>query len=162
MSLCYETISFLTFVALGGLFSIIFDFFRALRKLKNTKQGIVYLQDVVYYIIIGVILLIAILNVKYDLFRLYLFLGIILGIIIYITIVGNKVMKLFLNILKCSNFIINFIFLPLKLYLTLFDKQIKKIQKYFVRCCKKISYMIFFYHKKLKVVGKQESKTKEG
>ena len=164
MTLCYETISFLKFVMLGGIFSVIFDFFRALRKFKNTKNKAVYIQDILYFIIIGIILLLCILNMKQETFRLYLILAIVLGAVIYITIVGNKVLKIFLNVLKCSNTITQFIVLPVRLYISLFDKQLKKIKKYFLGCCKKISYMINFYHKKLKIVVKQRRKieTKEG
>lgn len=164
MTLCYETISFLTFVLLGGVFSVIFDFFRALRKHKNKKTVSVYIEDSIYFIIIGIILLTTTFIVGYDSFRLYLIIGIVLGIIIYIAVIGNGVMKIFLKFFNYTNIIIDFVLLPIRLYLVLFDKQLKKTKKIFVECCKKISYMIFFYHKKLQNVGKQRknSKTKEG
>lgn len=164
MSLCDETIIFLIFVGLGFLFSIIFDFFRAIRKLKKTKNKVVYLQDILYFTIIGMLLLVAILNIRRDVFRLYLIVAIVLGVVIYISIIGNNIMNLFIYILKATNSIIHFILLPIKLYLTLFDKQLRKIKKYVIYCCKKIAYMIEFYHKKIKVVtsnGKIKLKTKE-
>lgn len=164
MSLCDETIIFLAFVGIGFVFSIIFDFFRAIRKLKKVKNRAVYIQDILYFITIGILLLIAVLNIQKDVFRLYLIVAIILGIMIYISVIGNKVMKLFLSILKASNAVKKFILLPIKVYLTIFDKQLRKIKKYVIYCCKKISYMIEFYHKKIKIVAskrKKKLKTKE-
>lgn len=164
MVLCDETIIFILFVGLGFIFSIIFDFFRAIRKLKKVKTRVVYFQDILYFLIIGIVLLITVLNIQRNSFRLYLIVAIVLGIIIYISMIGNKIMNLFCGVLKISNAFWDFIFMPFKLYLTFFDKQITKIKKYAKWCCKKISYMINFYHKKLDLVvakSKNRSKTKE-
>lgn len=152
MSLCDETIKFLIFVGVGIIFSIIYDFFRALRKIKRRNNLVVLFQDILYFIIIGIVLLVVVLNINGDSFRLYTIIGMVLGIVIYISIVGNKIMKLFYYMLKGSNAFIEFIFLPVKVYLVLFNKQVRKIKKYVIICCKKISYMIEFYHKKVKLV----------
>ena len=162
LSLCDETISFLLFVGIGMLFSIIFDFFRAIRKFTKTKSQLVYIQDIIYFVLIGIILLVAILNIRRDIFRLYLILAIILGITIYISVIGNKIMKLLVYMLKTSCLVTNFVFLPIKVYSTIFDKQTRKIKKYVVDCCKKISYMIEFYHKIVsKVANTNKNKRKK-
>jgi len=122
LALCDETISFFTFVLIGIVFSIIFDFFRAIRKLKQVKRMIIYFQDIVYFNIIGTILLIVILNMQKDVIRLYLIIAIVIGILLYISIIGNKIMKLFLFILKTFNNIIDFIFLFIILYYIIFNK----------------------------------------
>lgn len=163
MTVCDETISFLVFVLIGFIFSIIFDFFRAIRRVTKTKNNIIYFQDIVYFIIIGMVLLVAIVNIRRDSFRLYLILAIIIGIVMYVSIIGNKIMKIFIKILKVSKKLKEFLILPVILYKTLFSKQFKKIKKYVVGCCKKISYMIKFYHSKVeRVVAKcRKKKTKE-
>lgn len=163
MTVCDETISFLMFVLIGFIFSIIFDFFRAIRRITKTSNNIIYFQDIIYFIIIGIVLLIAIVNIRRDAFRLYLILGIIIGIVMYVSMIGNKIMKIFVKILKTSKKIKEFLILPLILYMALFSKQLKKIKKYVVGCCKKISYMIKFYHSKVeRVVAKcRKMKTKE-
>lgn len=149
MNLCDEAISFIIFVGIGFIFSIIFDLFRAIRSVKKPKNGVVYIQDILYFLIIGIILLISILNIRKDAFRLYLILGIVLGIVIYVSIIGNKIRNIFICVYKMSGTIFSFIFLPIKLYFTLFDKELRKIEKYIVEYCKKISYMINSYHKKM-------------
>lgn len=164
--LCNETIIFLTFVLIGCIFSIVFDFFRAIRKYNKMDRRNVYIQDILYFIIITIILLVAILNIRQDVFRLYLIVAIVLGIIIYISIIGNKVRDIFVSIFKVSHKIKQFIFIPLELFGTLFEKQIKILKKIIVNCCKKISYMINFYHNKVRTkctTGKNNKlKTKEG
>lgn len=162
MSLCDETIKFLIFVGVGIIFSIIYDFFRALRKIKARKTLVVCMQDILYFIIIGIVLLLVVLNINGDTFRLYIIIGMVLGIVMYISIIGNKIMTIFYYMLKGSNFLVEFIFLPLKVYLVLFNKQVKKIKKYVIICCKKKSYMIEFYHKKVKLVFSKSSKNKRG
>ena len=82
-------------------------------------------------------------------------------IVIYISIIGNKIMKLFYFMLKGSNIFIEFIFIPVKVYFEVFNKQLRKIKKYVIICCKKISYMIEFYHKKVKLVFSKRVKTNE-
>lgn len=162
MSLCSETIKFLIFVAVGIIFSIIYDFFRALRKIKKRKTLVVCMQDILYFIIIGIVLLLVVLNINGDTFRLYIIIAMVLGIVTYISIVGNKIMHFFYYIFKCSNVFIEFIFLPVKVYLVVFNKQVKKIEKYVIMCCKKISYMIKFYHKKVKLAFSKRNKNKRG
>ena len=161
MRLCDETITFLIFVLLGAIFSIVFDVFRAIRKVKKANVKTVCMQDIIYFFIIGVILLISLIKISEVSFRVYLLLGIVLGCIIYISVIGNKVMNIFVYIIKMWNKINSFIFLPLTVFSTLFDKQINILKKIVVNCCKKISYMINFKHIRSKLKFTNKFKTKE-
>jgi len=142
MTLSEETTIFLIFVVMGMLFSIIFDVFRAVRKVKKPKNKTIYFQDVIYFLIIGIILLIIIINYMNTELRFYLILAILLGIIIYISIVGNFVMNLMVKFIAISREFIGFLILPIILYLDVFQKQIVILKKYVIKCCKKIKYMI--------------------
>lgn len=142
MVLHSETIDFLIFVLVGFIFSIIFDFFRAIRKFKKVKTNTVYIQDIIYFTIIGVILLITITTFLTQTFRIYLLLSIILGVFIYIGVFGNKILKLFIKILSFGDKILQFIFLPIEALIQVYEKQIKKYKKIVVNCCKKTIYMI--------------------
>lgn len=162
MTLCLETITFLKFVAMGMLFSVIFDVFRAIRRLKKPSAKIIQLQDIVYFIIIGIIMLIAIINIIDTEFRFYLIFAIILGVIIYISVFGNLIRNIFVNIFKLNGKILEFLMLPVIMYLKVFDKQINILKKFVGKCCKKISYMINFkYVKSNFVMLKKKLKTKE-
>ena len=146
MTLCEETTVFLVFVILGMLFSVIFDVFRAIRKTINLKNRTIYVQDIIYFLIIGGILLVIIINYMNTELRAYLLLAIILGIIIYISTVGNMVMKLITILIKGSGKIIEFLILPITVYTGVFEKQIVILKKYVIKCCKKIKYMVNLNH----------------
>lgn len=158
MTLCEETTTFLIFVCLGMAFSIIFDIFRAIRKVKTDKSKTIYLQDIMYFIIIGILLLLVIINYINTELRIYLIFAIILGIIIYISIVGNTIMKLLVKIIRASGKVIDFFTLPIKLHMSIFGKQITIFKKYIIKYCKKISDMINLSHIKKKFIN---FKTKE-
>ena len=150
MTLSEETITFLIFVVMGMVFSVIFDVFRAIRKVKKTKNKTIYFQDILYFLIIGTILLVIIINYMNTELRIYLILAIILGVIIYISVVGNLIMNLLVKFIQISGSIIGFINLPINIYTTLFQKQIVILKKYVIKCCKKIKYMINLNHIKKK------------
>lgn len=166
MTLNEETIIFLIFVVMGMVFSVIFDVFRAIRKVKKLKNKTIYFQDIIYFFIIGAILLIIIINYMNTELRMYLILAIILGVIIYISTVGNIIMNLIVKFIKISGSIIWFINLPLNIYRALFEKQIVILKKYVIKCCKKIKYMINLNHikKKFEIFRTKEEKIdgKEG
>ncbi|MBR5227797.1 MAG: spore cortex biosynthesis protein YabQ [Clostridia bacterium] len=161
MGLQKETITFLTFVLVGIIYGVIFDFFRALRKVKKRKDIVVCMQDIIYFIIVGIILIFAMYIHMKEKLRVYLLLSIILGIVIYVSIVGNKLVKLFTELMKTFNNIISFIFLPLDIFRQLFSKQITFFKKIANNCCKRICYVINFNYSKL-MQKKNKLKTKEG
>ncbi len=145
-----ETIMFLYFVLIGVIFAIVFDFFRALRRIKKPTANIVVAQDILYFIIITIVLIISIFNIHEEVFRLYLIIAIILGVVIYTLIIGNKVRNLFIILLNKLSGIFEFVFLPVKVHIMFFSRICKKIKKCVKLCCKKKAYMIEFYHKKVR------------
>ena len=158
MTLRAETISFITFIFIGMLFSAIFDFFRAVRKVRKTSIISIYVQDIIYFVIIGIIMLTIIINFMSEGIRGYLIFGIILGIIMYIGVFGNIVRNIFINILRLSGGILEFLMLPLNIYSELFDSQINILKKIVVKYCKKISYMVNLNHIIVKFKTKEDLK----
>lgn len=65
---------------------LLFDIFRILRKSFKTPDFITYLQDILFWIISGLILLYSIFKFNNGEIRLYIFIGIIIGISLYILI----------------------------------------------------------------------------
>lgn len=152
MTLATETKYFLGFVFLGMIFCVVFDIFRAIRKNKKVTDLTICMQDILYFLIIGSMLIFIILNFLDTDIRLYLFLAIIIGAMIYFSVIGNKVLNLVLKLFKFSSKIKEFIILPLTVYNLIFNKQIKIFKKYVIKCCKKISYMVNFKCIKSKIV----------
>ena len=153
MTIEQETIQFLLFIAMGIVFSIVFDFFRAIRKIRHPKRYIVLIQDIIYFNIITIILIISIVNIKEEIFRLYLIFAIILGIILYVLIIGYKIRNIFIYVIKYTKHVIEFVFLPVSIQVVLWTSICKKVKKYVKLCCKKNRDMIEFYHKKVKFGG---------
>ncbi len=152
MALQSETIKFLMFVVVGLFFCLVFDVFRALRKIKKPNKNILNIQDIVYFIIVGIILILLIINLHGEGLRLYLILAIMLGVILYTLLVRNKIRDLFVVLINKFSGVIQFIFLPLKIHYMFLCKVCKKIKKCVKVSCKKKSDMIEFYHKKVKNV----------
>ena len=162
MTLSEETKVFLIFVVMGMAFSIIFDFFRALRKVKKVKSKTIYFQDIIYFLIVGLILVTIIINYMDTGLRMYLILAIVLGIIIYISVVGNIIMNIIVKFIKISREITRFFILPVTIYTSVFEKQIVILKKYVGKCCKKIIDMINLNHikKNFKIFKTKEDKIK--
>ena len=85
---------FFIFILNGFLIGLIFDVFRILRKSFKTQDFITYLEDIVFWIITGILILYSIFKFNNGEIRGYIFLGIILGVITYLLVFS----KLFINI----------------------------------------------------------------
>lgn len=161
MELHQETISFLAFISVGVVCAVIFDFFRAIRKTRKSKDIVVSIQDIIYFVIVGIILIVVMNTFMTDGIRIYNILSITLGIIIYVSVIGNKMMNIFSKLLNMIDKIIAFIFIPLDIFRQMFSKQIKFFKNIVIKCCKKIFYVINFNYVNL---GQKKNKliTKEG
>lgn len=90
---------FLIFTINGVVIGLLFDFFRILRKAFKTKDFITYLEDILFWILTGFILLYSIFTYNNGEIRLFMFLGVLLGIIIYMLFVSSHVIKINVAIL---------------------------------------------------------------
>lgn len=118
-----QLISFLYFIITGMSLGIIFDIFRILRKSFKTSDIVTNIEDIIFGIISGIILLTSIFIFNNGELRLYLFLGIIFGIIIYMLFISKYFIKINVAII---NFIKKTIILITKPFIFLL-KFIKKI-----------------------------------
>ena len=152
MELKSETINFLTFVIVGIVLGIVFDFFRAMRKIKKYSTRVVYLQDIIFFIITGLIISsVLIYKLQYDL-RIYLFFAIILGVIIYIVTFSRHVVRVLISLIRTSKTIFLFMLLPLQLLNNVWNslnyKIFRDIKRYLSKikekCCNKFFNMVSY------------------
>lgn len=119
MTIASETVAFIIFLFNGILVGILFDFFRILRKSFKTPDIATYLEDICFGIIAGALLIFSILIFNNGELRLFVFAGILLGILIYMLTISKYVIKVSVKIVKfISNiFLIVFriIFSPIKI-----------------------------------------------
>ena len=98
-----QLIEFFLYVASGMAISIFFDIFRVLRKSIKTSNILTYIEDTIFWIIVGIFLIWEIFTVSYGELRSYIFVGIILGIVIYLFTISKHFINInvkILNILK--------------------------------------------------------------
>ena len=109
---------FLIFIVNGILIGILFDFFRILRKSFKTNDFFTYLEDIIFWIITGIILLYSIFTFNNGEIRLFMFIGVLVGIILYILSISSFIIKINVTILTFfKNIIIkifNIIVFPIK------------------------------------------------
>ncbi len=138
---------FLAFVLIGIIISFIFDFFRILRCVYKTPDFVTILEDIAFWLISGIILLLGIFVLNDGNIRGYLFIGLFSGVCLYIVFIskniiniGTKILNLFnksvlIPICKVINFLIQMFYNMIKVFTKLFKKikndffLVKKIKK---------------------------------
>lgn len=129
------------FMITGILIGILFDIFRILRKSFKTPDFMTIVEDVIFWILVGGILLFTIFTFNDGEIRNYIFIGLIIGLVIYISTISKYFIKISVKILVTIKNILYFPF--------------KKIYQF----CKKFIFQPFlqtmlkanlFFHKKLK------------
>lgn len=114
---------FFSSVLIGTIMGIIFDFFRALRRKGNTKNILVYVQDIIFWIIIALIIIVSSFIINNGELRGYMLLGYVLGVLIYILVFSKYIKALFCIIFDFIERVFGYILLP-------FDKIIsRKLEK---------------------------------
>ena len=103
-------IFFLTGICIG----LLFDFFIIQRKVLKTCDFITYIQDILFWIVSGLIIIFVIMKYTNGEIRIYMVLGIILGILIYFLIISKYIMKIFVCILSFLLNIIGKLLFPIK------------------------------------------------
>ena len=85
---------FICFIITGMILGIIFDIFRILRKSFKTSDFVTNIEDIIFGITTGIVLLIAIFLFNNGELRLFIFIGIILGTFIYMLLISRYFIKL--------------------------------------------------------------------
>lgn len=118
---------FLIFVINGLLIGLLFDIFRIFRISFKTKDFITYIEDILFWILTGAIVLYSIFVFNNGEIRFFIFLGIIIGIILYITLFSTYIIKYSVYIIKFLKKILSTIFKYLYVPIKYIGLIIKKI-----------------------------------
>lgn len=120
---------FLIFVINGLLIGLLFDVFRILRKSFKTSDLITILQDMLFWIITGIIILYSIFVFNNGEIRFFMFIGIFLGTGLYILVLSRYVIKVSVTIITILKKIISFILKIILFPLQGIHKVVKKLIK---------------------------------
>ena len=85
---------FIVFSLTGVIIGLLFDFFIILRRSFKTSNIITYFEDVLFWILTGVLILYNIWYFNNGEIRIYMFLGIIMGGLIYMLTLSNIIKEL--------------------------------------------------------------------
>ena len=122
---------FFIFIANGVIIGILFDFFRILRKSFKTSDIVTYFEDLLFWILTGFSILYFIFVFNNGEIRLFMFLGIAVGITLYMLIFSSFFIKINVTILtflkKVVTKIIEILLIPFKFIKKLFFKPISFI-----------------------------------
>lgn len=102
---------FIVFSLTGVIIGILFDIFRILRRTFKTNNIITYIEDILFWILTGILILYNIWYFNNGEIRIFMFLGIIMGILIYISTLSSILIKIFTKILLTLK---NIIILPIR------------------------------------------------
>ena len=118
-----QLLSLSLFIITGIVIGILFDIFRVLRKCFKTADFITYLQDIVFWFLAGMITLFSIFKFNQGEIRIYVFLGIFIGILLYAITLSKIFVKFLATILQTIK---KFISIPLQFIYNIFHKFIIK------------------------------------
>ncbi len=159
---------FFIFLVNGLLIALLFDFFRILRKTIKTADFITYIEDALFWILTGFIILYSIFTYNNGEIRLFMFLAIILGISIYSIFISKLILKISLYIINSIKKILGVILHIIKIPFYFSIKLVKKlflspilfiiinIRNYFTKFLKNFSNTL----KKVKISNKFVKKAK--
>ncbi len=117
-----QTYLFIIFTIVGIIIGILFDIFRILRKSFKTKDIVTYIEDILFWILTGIIILFSMYRFSNGELRFFMIIGILMGTLIYMITFSKYIIKI-------SVFIINLI---------------KKIIVYPIKVVKRILKKIIF------------------
>lgn len=117
---------FLVFTLNGIIIGLLFDIFRILRRSFKTSDGTTYIQDILFWILTGVILLYSIFTFSNGEIRFYMFLGVFLGCLIYMLLFSKYFIRINVKIIlilkKIIGKIISIIIFPIKIIIKFIRK----------------------------------------
>ena len=92
---------FMAFSIVGVTIGILFDIFRIIRKTIKTNDFFTYIEDVLFWILTGIIIIFSMYYFCDGELRFFMVIGIVLGTIIYLLTISRYVINisLFFNIL---------------------------------------------------------------
>lgn len=118
---------FLIFVINGILIGLLFDLFRILRISFKTKDFVTYIEDIIFWIMTGAIILYSIFAFNNGEIRFFMFLAMVIGVVLYMTIFSNYVIKSSVYIIKIFKKIFSFIYKIIRIPFYYVFKIIKKV-----------------------------------
>ena len=131
-----QVYSLFLFIITGIIIGAFFDIFRILRRTFKTPDWITYLEDILFWILTGSLLLFVLFYFQKGEIRAYIIIGLFFGTLIYMLTISKYFMKASVLFLTKLKNIISKVFLWLAKPLSLLGKALHMI------CMKPVSFMV--------------------
>lgn len=119
---------FILFFVIGLIISIIFDFFRAIRKNFKASDFATLIEDIVFLGITSFLIIFSIIKINGGEVRFYIFLAIFFGILLYSLTISNLCVIIFNVIVRICKKIFQIPFLVSKKAIKMLKKPIKNLK----------------------------------
>lgn len=106
----HQLFNLFVFTLTGIMIGILFDIFRITRKSFKTPDFVTYIEDIIFWILTGTILLFTIFTFNNGEIRLYIFVSLLLGLSFYILTFSKYFIKTSVRILE---FIKKILYIPI-------------------------------------------------
>ena len=127
---------FLVFSLTGVAIGLLFDFFRILRRSIKTNNLITYIEDILFWMLTGLLILYNIWYFNDGEIRIYIFIGIIMGLLVYMSTLSSILIKIFTKILQTIIKVLKF---PIKTIISFLSKIFTIIKQFFTIFAKKFT-----------------------
>ena len=107
------------FIITGIVIGILFDCFRILRKSFKTTDWITCIQDIIFWMLTGIIILFSIFKFNNGEIRSYIILGIFFGALIYMLTISKFVIKYSVRVINLLKKIISY---PINIIINILKK----------------------------------------
>lgn len=144
-----QTILFLTSIEIGILMGVLFDLVRIFRKLIKHPNFLVQIEDMLYWVVCGFVSFYMLYICNYAEIRPYIFIGIILGGILYLctfSIIFMKIATIIIDYIKrIITRVIALILIPIKGLIRLVKIPLSYLKRKFIhiKYSNKVKYRQF-------------------
>lgn len=108
-----QLINMLLFILTGIVIGVLFDIFRIIRRSFKTPDFLTYIEDILFWLMAGIILLFTIFTFNNGEIRLYIFVSLLFGLTIYLLTLSKFFIKINVKIIEIIKKIVCY---PIKLF----------------------------------------------
>ena len=105
---------FFIFITNGILIGLLFDFFRISRKVIKTNNFTTYIEDIIFWILTGIIILYSVFVFNNGELRFFMFLGVMIGSILYMLFISKYIIKINIKIINIIKNFLKIILIPIQ------------------------------------------------
>ncbi len=129
ISLSYQAFMFLAMTVCGGVCGVVFDVFRAIRRIHKSPVGVVAVQDIMFWIIELTLVYMVAFKLNYAKVRAYEAVALVVGSIIYFMTASSYVISFFCSVFELLIKWLKILMTPLKKLFSVAIKVNKQCKK---------------------------------